>query len=479
MNEIRSRMGETSLKHRATILALLLCLGAAGAFGLTTETAEFGPFGTVTLYYEAPRPSRVVLFVSGDGGWNRGVVDMARTLASLDALVVGVDIVHYLRELDARSEGCSYPAADFEALSQFVQKRLNFPDYVTPVLVGYSSGATLVYATIVQAPSTTFRGAVSLGFCPDLAVTKPFCRGSGLELTPGPKGKGFNFLPAPRLEVPWIVLQGNVDQVCDPRATAAFVAQVPSGKLFALPKVGHGFAVQKNWLPQFKQAFDELAAHKEENQPPPRSDELKDLPLLELPAGGPAADALVVFVTGDGGYGVTDKGVCTGLAAHGYPVAVLNSLKYFWTRRTPDGFSADLARILRHYLAFWKKDRAVLIGYSLGADVLPFAANRLPPDLLGPVRLLVLLGPSRTVDFEFHLADWFRSATRPTDLPVLPELEKLRGKRIVAFYGGEEKDSLCHDLEPALARVVRLKGGHRIGSNYSPVLGGILAAIRE
>lgn len=477
---IDSRKGVNRRMHRATTLVLFLSLCGTFGFGLSTDTAQFPPFGTVSLYYESPHPAQVVIFISGDGGWNRGVVDMARSLASLDALVIGVDIVHYLRQLEAGNGNCLYPASDFEALSQFIQKRMNFPDYVTPILIGYSSGATLVYAVIVQAPSTTFAGAVSLGFCPDLAVTKPFCRGSGLEFTPGPKGTGVNFLPASKLEVPWIVLQGAVDQVCDPRATAAYVAQVPNGKLIALPKVGHGFAVQRNWLPQFKRAFAELAARKEAGAPPPPPPgELKDLPLSELPATGPAKGTLVVFITGDGGYGVTDKGVCTGLAAQGYPVVVLNSLKYFWTRRTPDGFSADLARILHHYRASWRKDRVALIGYSLGADVLPFGVNRLPQPLLDPVRLLVLLGPSRTVEFEFHLADWFRSTGRPTDLPVLPEVQKLRGKRILAFYGDEEQESLCRDLDPALVKIVRLKGGHRIGSNYSPVLGDILAALRE
>jgi type IV secretory pathway VirJ component len=69
---------------------------------------------------------------------------MARKLAALDALVVGINIIHYLKQLESSTEKCSYPAADFEALSQFVQKQLNYPSYVTPILVGYSSGATLV-----------------------------------------------------------------------------------------------------------------------------------------------------------------------------------------------------------------------------------------------------------------------------------------------------------------------------------------------
>jgi type IV secretory pathway VirJ component len=203
----------------AIFLSISLAYGAEEKF-------SFSRFGTVTVYSEVPHPSQVVLFISGDGGWNLGVVDMARTLASLDALVVGIDIVHYVRELEKTNEKCSYPAADFELLSKFVQKKFNYKDYVTPILVGYSSGATLAYATIVQAPPTTFKGAISLGFCPDLPLTKTLCKGSGLLWKAGPKGKGYSFLPAAHLEVPWVALQGTIDQVCNPDETKSYVSQV-------------------------------------------------------------------------------------------------------------------------------------------------------------------------------------------------------------------------------------------------------------
>ena len=100
-------------------------------------------------------------------------------------------------------------------LSQYVQKKLGLPEYHPPILVGYSSGATLVYAVLVEAPKT-FPGAVSLGFCPDLLLKKPLCKGNGLEFTPGPKNRGAVFLPTKSLKTPWIVLQGDIDQVDKP-----------------------------------------------------------------------------------------------------------------------------------------------------------------------------------------------------------------------------------------------------------------------
>jgi type IV secretory pathway VirJ component len=266
---------------------------ASGIRGEET-TAQFGRFGKIALYQATAQPAHVVLFVSGDGGWNLGVVDMARELAALDALVVGVDITYYLKQLERSSEPCIYSAADFELLSKYVQKKLGFPQYVTPVLIGYSSGATLGYATLVQAPGNTFLGAISLGFCPDLELSKPFCRGSGLGWTKQPQGKGYNFLPAKHLEVPWVAFQGTIDRVCDAEKTEAYVKQVANGKIVLLPKVGHGFSVPKNWLPQFKTEFAQLVAQKQREPIQPSAGELTGLPLVEVAARGPASDRMAV-----------------------------------------------------------------------------------------------------------------------------------------------------------------------------------------
>jgi len=375
---------------RAAVI-LLATMALAGPLYGADEQMQFGRFGTVTVYRETPEPRSVALFVSGDGGWNQGVVDMARAVASLDTLAVGIDIRTFLKALGAASEACSYPAADFEALSQFVQKQLHFSHYVTPLLIGYSSGATLVYAALVQAPPGTFGGAVSLGFCPDLDLAKPMCRGHGLEWTTGPKGKGVNFLPTSTLEQPWIAFQGVVDQVCDPAGTQSFVAKTARADVVMLPKVGHGYSVQRNWLPQFRQAVITLTAPA---PPAPRPEAVSDLPLVEVPAPG-SAPYLAVMLSGDGGWASLDKEVAGVLAGKGMPVVGLNSLQYFWSARTPEQLAADLARVLRHYLTAWGKSKVVLAGYSFGADVLPFAVSRLPAELRNAVALVALLGRCR------------------------------------------------------------------------------------
>jgi type IV secretory pathway VirJ component len=453
------------------IVILFIVIAVAGNAAATMEdTASFGRFGKVVLYRETPHPSRVVLFVSGDGGWNLGVVDMARALAGEDALVVGIDIIHYLAELEKSSEKCSYPAADFEALSQYIQKKLDFPDYTIPMMVGYSSGATLVYALLVQAPPNTFAGAISMGFCPDLPLTKPFCRGNGLEWEPGPKGKGYSFLPCSTLTEPWVAFQGVIDQVCNAKDVEAYVKQVKTAKLVLLDKVGHGFSVQRNWLPQLRQEMTAIANQQTQISPPePTTGEVKGLPLVELPVKDPDNDILAVIISGDGGWASIDRQMGEYLCSQGVSVVGLNSLKYFWTRRTPDSAALDLQRIITHYLAAWGDRQLILIGYSRGADVLPFMANRLPAEIKAKVRGVALLGLEESVDFQFHLSEWLGGGSNKNDLPVEPEVDKLAGLKVLCFYGEDEEHSICTQLDTMIAQPILLRGGHHFGGEYKTI----------
>ncbi|HEX9942714.1 MAG TPA: AcvB/VirJ family lysyl-phosphatidylglycerol hydrolase [Thermoanaerobaculia bacterium] len=467
--------------QRIVFLTLLLPLPALAQEqprnrAAAPETLTYGRFGQVTLYRRSPHPSHVVLFLSGDGGWNQGVVDMAQILAGMDSLVAGISVPHYLRQADKADEKCTYAAADLEMLSKLIQRKLGFPAYVPPVLVGYSSGATLAYAVLVQAPPNTFQGAISMGFCPDLPLRRPFCPGHGLTAGPGPGGKGFSFLPAKAFENPWIALQGDADKLCSKDFARRYTAGVPGAELVMVHDVGHGFSKQARWVPQFKQAFLRLVGEKTSVRPAGAGDPgaVEDLPLVEVPARGTAGDALAVILSGDGGWAGLDREVAGALAGRGVPVVGLNSLQYFWTARTPEGAARDLERLLRHYLAAWKRRQALLIGYSLGADVLPFLANRLPADLLDRVRLIVLLGPSRSASFEFHLGDWLGVGGDP-GRPVLPEVRKLNGLPLLCLYGKEEDDSLCPLIVPPLGKAVALAGAHHFGGRYDAVADLILA----
>jgi type IV secretory pathway VirJ component len=178
---------------------------------------------------------------------------------------------------------------------------------------------------------------------------------------------------------------------------------------------------------------------------------------------------MAMFVSGDGGWSITDRVLSRVLSQHGIPVVGLNSLHYFWTRRTPETAAKDMDRILNHYTAAWRKKGVIAIGYSMGTDVTPFMLNRLPVQTLSKVQSVVLIGPGHKIDFQFHLTNWLGRPQPKEALAVIPEVEKLKEKNIVCVYGMEDSDTICNCLPSGTAKVIELKGGHRIGSNYEEI----------
>jgi type IV secretory pathway VirJ component len=438
------------------------------------ETMTVRGLGTVTIYRGASRPEQVVLFLSGDGGWNSGVVSMAQRLRDAGALVAGIDVRAFMKSMNA-SSACAYPAAALEELSRAVQLRYKLPAYKRPILVGYSSGATLAYGAIVAAPPETFAGAISLGFCPDIALTQPPCRMRGLTAVKR-KGAGYDLGTYPESTVPWMVLQGDIDRVCDPEGTRAFIKATGSARLFWLPGVGHGFGVPAHWVPQFLEAYRAVAdAQPAREVPKATAPAVADLSLVEVPVtGGADRNTLVVLLSGDGGWADIDKNIAAGLAKAGVPVVGWSSLDYYWTPRTPDSAASDLARIIDHYTTAWRKSRVLVAGYSFGADVAPFLVNRLPAASRSHVAELALLGPSSTAAFEFHLTDWLGGGADPR-YPTRPEIERL-GIPVTCVYGSDELESVCRLVRTTTSgvRPVTLGEGHHFSGQYDRLVRIIL-----
>jgi type IV secretory pathway VirJ component len=436
-----------------------------------------GRFGTVAVYIPQGTPGSVAIFLSGDGGWELGVINMARALEASGAVVIGIDIRQYFSSLGkvaARGNAsCQMIAADFETLSHQVQKQIGLNEYVVPVLVGYSSGATVAYAALVQSPPGTFAGALSLGFCADQDfVGVGLCPGAGLHYSTN-KQNELVFQPAANLKQPWIALQGQKDAVCSPQAADVFAAKVANGEIVQLPLVGHGFSVERNWMPQFREAYARLSARPEPAAAP--AADIGELPLQEVHASG-ASKEFALLLTGDGGWAGLDQELAARLAASGVPTVGLNSLKYFWSARTPEQTAQDVARILRHYLAAWNKQRVLLVGYSFGADVLPFVVNRLPADLRERIASVSLLGIDANASFEVRVSDW---AGGDSGGPATqPELGRITHLPVLCLYGEGEKDSICPALPQGLATREQVGTGHHFGGEYATLAERILAFAR-
>lgn len=194
------------------------------------------------------------------------------------------------------------------------------------------------------------------------------------------------------------------------------------------------------------------------------------LPLHAIPVGQGAAGSppMVVLLTGDGGWAAFDAALAADLARAGIPVVGLDSRAYLKQPRTPGEMARDLGRILRWYLPEWNRDRVVLIGYSRGADIVPFALDRLPPDLRERVELLVLIGPARFASFHFQWRDLLSTASYGANQPVGPEIARLGALPILCLYGTRERQSLCRSLGGPHVQVVARPGGHAVPARAAP-----------
>jgi len=163
---------------------------------------------------------------------------------------------------------------------------------------------------------------------------------------------------------------------------------------------------------------------------PARPDESERFGELALYRGTPHPSQVVLFVSGGGGW---NQGV------------------------------VDMARAL-----------ASLDALVVGIDIRTYlAALRKSDDLIA------LIGPEPRITFEFPYTDWLGTTPKGDSQPVEPEVEKLRGKKLLCVYGADETDSICPRLPAGLARLDEHPGGHHMGGDSQAIADRILAEARR
>ena len=200
---------------------------------------------------------------------------------------------------------------------------------------------------------------------------------------------------------------------------------------------------------------------------------LAELPLVELPATGPDRRMAIVW-SGDGGWRDLDKVIGEKLAEEGIAVVGVDVLHYFWSKKSPEQVAADLGAVIGHYSEAWDRPEVMLVGYSFGADILPFAYNRLPEAARDKVSQISLLALSTFADFEVHVAGWITDGRYPDSVDTAPELAKLSGVKVQCFYGMDDKGSGCTLPELKGAEVVATTGGHHFDGDYAALARHIL-----
>ena len=429
-----------------------------------------GRYGDVAVVWPTGELRGFVVLFSAGKGWKAADQQAAEALAREGALTVGVDTERYVAHISADPSPCQQLVGDAEAVSHQLERQLKSNRYFAPIMAGTGDGGTLALHVLAQAPANTVAGAVSIDPHGTLDRRIKLC-------PPDPTISRGSVLPG-------FVETGVTSQTAIAAMRQAERSAVKEGadspsfrnrkddKSLAEPilaQPSHLFAATTTRAEQFATLVrPHLLADTVGEQ------DVSDLPLVELPAPHPRG-MLAIVMSGDGGWRDLDKSIAEEFAKDGVSAVGWDSLRYFWSEKTPQQVSHDLARVIRFYSARWHIKSVALIGYSFGADVMPFAYNRLPAALREKVALVSLLGFAPTADFQVRVTGWLGLPPSDKAVPVRPEVDRLPAGLVQCFYGETEDDSLC----PALAgtrEVIRTAGGHHFSGTYGGMEDQILAS---
>lgn len=189
----------------------------------------------------------------------------------------------------------------------------------------------------------------------------------------------------------------------------------------------------------------------------------KKLPLLEFKTAG-NNDYYVIFLTGNGGYRNLAHFVTNYLNSKQVSVLAINTKKYLWKEKKPAQITCDLESLIDRYNDKWELKKVVLIGYSMGAEVIPFVVNCMEDKYKDELSNIILIGPWQKATFKINLLDYFFEVNKGAD--IYSELLKMKTKPACVICD-DNKISICNkDLEGVIDHYL-LAGGHHFGGDYA------------
>ena len=175
---------------------------------------------------------------------------------------------------------------------------------------------------------------------------------------------------------------------------------------------------------------------------------------------------LILYFSGDGGWNSFDKKMVGEFKSAEMSYIGLNSFKYFWKAKTPEIVVKDIEPILQNYLKSWKKENIILIGYSFGAEIMPFLFTRLPNDLKQKIKLLILITPAKTSDFTIHVNDMIMLDGNYA-FDVSKEIEKIKLTKVLCIFGERETSIFPKSYKQENLKIEYQKGGHSFSDSKS------------
>ncbi|MEN3952723.1 AcvB/VirJ family lysyl-phosphatidylglycerol hydrolase [Iodidimonas sp. SYSU 1G8] len=402
------------------IRLLLVCL-VLGWWSSAASAFDAGALGKPDIRLPDGPVSSTVFLISDADGWGWAERRLAFGLRAQGVAVVGIDLPDWIARIDAGGDRCAYVVWDIEALSHQIQRAAGAAHYRSPIVAGIGAGGVLAMAIRDQAPAATLGQILAVDPAPALPLTKPLCPPDPAQASMAGSGS-FEVLRSGRVA-----------------ATRTLDARLL------------GIAAR--------------AAADDSDAPS----------VIELPAR-PVFDTLAIVYSGDGGWRDLDRTIAGILQRRGVPTIGIDTLRYFWARKTPVQTAEDLSRLIATYGERWGTRHVLLVGYSFGADLLPATIAALPPMDREKIAQVSLLGLGRTASFEISVAGWVGSDN--DGAPTLPDVRRMKMARVQCIFGAED-ESACADLRKDGAEVIKTSGGHHFDGDYEALAEVILSGLKR
>lgn len=417
----------------------------------TTEIATIidNPrFGEIHVYGAEHTSGELFLIFQGAGGSDKETQEYLMRLARRGNVVAQVDLNRYL-SLTRKTEGgvmpCYEYAGEVSRLSQVLQNNLKMERISSAILLGVGDKGSQFAFALHRFLKGDFFGSLALSLPVDRSLDAELCQDDELIRLEGQTSpltilnnkvwsesfKNFRFLASPT-EVSGLT---SLRQAVTPAFLECSSSNCPAIDLFV----------------------------------PRRKENHGELPLIELVPKEITSQYFTIFLSGDGGWASIDKEIGSYLRKQGIPVIGFDSLKYFWRAKNPERLAADISSLISTYQERLGKKRVVLLGFSLGADVIPFILTRLPAEQRQAVSMYVLMSAGTRVEFEVHLTDWISDDESDVGLPIAPEVSHIGELPGTCLRGEEEERSLCDQALPPTVSTFSLKGSHHFDGDYKRV----------
>ena len=191
---------------------------------------------------------------------------------------------------------------------------------------------------------------------------------------------------------------------------------------------------------------------------------------------GNADSTYVLLISGDGGLNNFTSNLCADINSAGYPLSAVNAKSYFWEKKTPEQTTADILLFLRGQKANKSNFHLCLLGYSFGADVVPYIVNRFPDSIKERLSSVILLSPSGSTDFEIHWSDMLGGKTKRS-MDVVTEINRMNVKKVALLSGDEEAGLPAHAIHLPNCAIEKLPGGHHFDGNTGVIAGAMMKYI--